>query len=128
MTKKLIVNANFTENYGLEEWAQENLETIKSITGLDLIPETIIAVHGGFVVKNEILEQTFFVRCDEEKSDEYDLGCVIIECALQEPDGVIWLTNDLEDDLKQAFNWLCVSLGKDFNAHLIEIEINNTKK
>ena len=127
MTKKLTIMANFDEHYGLEEWVRDNLEVLKQ-TGLTLINESVQMVHDGFTVKNEILDQTFFVKCDKEKSGEYDLGCIVVECALQEAQGVIWLANDPDTDLKRAFTWLGQSLGADFETHLIEIEVKNTSK
>lgn len=127
MTKKLTIMANFDEHYGLEEWVRDNLEVLKQ-TGLTLINESVQMVHDGFTVKNEILDQTFFVKCDKEKSDEYDLGCIVVECSLQEAQGVIWLANDPDTDLKRAFDWLGQSLGTDFETHLIEIEVKNTSK
>ena len=119
--------ANFDEHYGLEEWVRDNLEVLKQ-TGLTLINESVQMVHDGFTIKNEILDQTFFVKCDKEKSDEYDLGCIVVECALQEAQGVIWLANDPDTDLKRAFAWLGQSLGTDFETHLIDIEVKNTAK
>ena len=127
MTQKLTIMANFNEHYGLEEWVRDNLEILKQ-TGLELMNDTVQLVHNGFTVKNEILDQTFFVKCDKEKSDEYDLGCIVVECALQEAQGVIWLANNLEPDLKHTFEWLGESLGPDFEVYLIEIEIKNTSK
>ena len=127
MTKKLTILANFDEHYGLEEWVRDNLGILKH-TGLELIQDTVTMVHNGFIVKNEILDQTFFVKCDKEKSDEYDLGCIIVECALQETQGVIWLASAPDTDLKRAFDWLGQSLGTDFETHLIEIEVKNTSK
>ena len=126
MTQKIIIMANFDEHYGLEEWVRDNLGILKQ-TGLELINDTVEMVHDGFTVKND-LDQTFFVKCDKEKSDEYDLGCIIVECALQEAQGVIWLANAPDTDLKRAFDWLGNSLGSDFETHLIEIEVKNTKK
>jgi len=127
MKQKITIMANFDEHYGLEEWVRDNLEVLKQ-TGLTLINESVQMVHDGFTVKNEILEQTFFVKCDKEKSDEYDLGCIVVECALQEAQGVIWLANAPDIDLKRAFEWLGKSLGNDFETHLIEIEVKNTSK
>ena len=127
MTEKLTIMANFDEHYGLEEWVHDNLHLLKQ-TGLELITDTVEMVHDGFTVKNEILDQTFFVKCDKEKSDEYDLGCIVVECALQEAQGVIWLANAPDGDLKRAFNWLGKSLGSDFETYLIEIEVKNTSK
>ena len=127
MTQKIIIMANFDEHYGLEEWVRDNLHLLKQ-TGLELINDTVEMVHDGFTVKNKILDQTFFVKCDKEKSDEYDLGCIVVECALQEAQGVIWLANAPDADLKRAFHWLGQSLGTDFETHLIEIEVKNTSK
>lgn len=119
--------ASFNEYYGLEEWIRDNIEILKQ-TGLELINSTVQMVHNGLIVKNKILDQTFFVKCDKEKSDEYDLGCIIVECALQDAQGVIWLANAPDFDLKRAFNWLGKALGSDFETYLIEIEIKNTSK
>ncbi len=128
MTNTLTIMGNFDEHYGLEEWVRDNLKVIKMKTGIDLINDTVEFVHNGLVVKNEILDQAFIIKCDKEKSDEYDLGCIVVECALQEAQGVIWLANNLEPDLKRAFEWLGESLGPDFEVYLIEIEIKNTSK
>lgn len=128
MTKKLTIMGYFDEHYGLEEWVCDNLEILKKRTGLTLINDTVEMVLNGFTIKNEILDQTFFVKCDKEKSDEYDLGCIVVECALQDAHGVIWLANAPDVDLKRAFDWLDESLGSDFEAHLIEIEVKNTSK
>lgn len=127
MTQKITIMANFDEHYGLEEWVRDNLSLLKQ-TGLELIDDTVEMVHDGFTVKNQILDQTFFVKCDKEKSDEYDLGCIVVECALQEAHGVIWLANGISGDLRRAFEWLGDSLGPDFETHLIEIEVKNTAK
>ena len=127
MEQKITIMANFDEHYGLEEWVRDNLGILKQ-TGLELINDTVEMVHDGFTVKNEILDQTFFVKCDKEKSDEYDLGCIVVECALQEAQGVIWLANDVESDLSKAFHWWGDAMGPDFEVHLIEIEIKNTSK
>lgn len=127
MTEKITIMANFNEHYGLEEWVRDNLNLLKQ-TGLKLIDDTVEMVHDGFIVKNEILDQTFFVKCDKEKSDEYDLGCIVVECALQETQGVIWLANNIEDDLKRAFKWFGDSMGADFEVYLIEIEVKNISK
>lgn len=127
MTQKITIMANFDENYGLEEWVKENLQILKQ-TGLELIDDTVEMVHDGFTVKNQILDQTFFVKCDKEKSDEYDLGCIVVECALQEAQGVIWLANNLESDLRKAFEWFGNSMGTDFETYLIDIEVKNTSK
>lgn len=127
MTQKITIMANFDEHYGLEEWVKENLQILKQ-TGLELIDDTVEMVHDGFIIKNEILDQTFFVKCDKEKSDEYDLGCIMVECALQEAQGVIWFANNIEADLKQAFEWWGEMMGADFEVYLIEIEIKNTSK
>ncbi len=127
MTEKLTIMANFDEHYGLEEWVRDNLGILKQ-TGLELINDTVEMVHDGFVVKNEILDQTFFIKCDKEKSDEYDLGCIVVECALQEAQGVIWLANNLESDLRTAFEWFSNALGPDFEMHIIDIEVKNTSK
>lgn len=128
MTNTLTIMSNFDEHYGLEEWVKDNLKVIKMKTGLDLINDTVEFIHNGLFVKNEILDQGFIIKCDKEKSDEYDLGCIVVECALQETQGVIWLANNLESDLKRAFEWLGKSLGPDFETYLIEIEIKNTSK
>lgn len=125
--QKLTIIANFDDHYGLEEWVRDNLGILKQ-TGLELINDTVEMVHDGFIVKNEILDQTFFVKCDKEKSDEYDLGCIIVECALQEAQGVIWLANNLESDLKKAFKWFKNAMGPDFETYLIEIEVKNILK
>jgi hypothetical protein len=127
MTKKITIMANFNEHYGLEEWVKENLQILKQ-TGLELINDTVEMVHDGFTVKNEILDQTFFVKCDKEKSDEYDLGCIIVECALQEAQGAIWLANNISADLRRAFHWWGEAMGADFEIYLIEIEVKNTSK
>ena len=127
MTQKITIMANFDEHYGLEEWVRDNLQILKQ-TGLELINDTIEMVHDGFTVKNEILDQTFFVKCDKEKSDEYDLGCIIVECALQEAQGAIWLANNISDDLRRAFNWLGETMVADFEVYLIEIEVKNISK
>ncbi|MEI8129333.1 MAG: hypothetical protein WCG95_06915 [bacterium] len=133
MSNKLTIMANFNENYGLEEWVRDNLQILKQ-TGLELINDTVEMVHDGFIVQNEILDQTFFVKCDKEKSSEYDLGCIVVECSLQEAHGVIWLANSPDIDLKNAFYWLGKSLGPDFET-LVKLlvraiklaQINNTK-
>jgi len=127
MTEKLTITGNFDEHYGLEEWVCDNLHLLKQ-TGLELINESVQMVHDGFIVKNEIIAQTFFVKCDKEKSDEYDLGCIVVECALQEAQGVIWLANNLESDLRKAFEWFGNSMGPDFETYLIDIEVKNTSK
>jgi hypothetical protein len=119
---------NFDEHYGLEEWVKDNLKVIKMKTGLDLINDTVEFIHNGLFVKNEILDQGFVIKCDKEKSDEYDLGCIVVECALQEAQGVIWLANNLEPDLRIAFEWLGEALGPDFEIYLINIEVKNTTK
>ena len=125
--QKLTIIANFDDHYGLEEWVRDNLGILKQ-TGLELINDTVEMVHDGFTVKNEILGQTFFVKCDKEKSDEYDLGCIVVECALQEAQGVIWLTNNLGSDLKKAFEWLGNAMGPDFEIYLIDIEVKDISK
>lgn len=127
MTQKITIMSNFNEHYGLEEWVKENLQILKQ-TGLELIDATVEMVHDGFTVKNQILDQTFFVKCDKEKSDEYDLGSIVVACALQEAHGVIWLANNLESDLRKAFKWFGNSMGPDFETYLIEIEVKNTSK
>ena len=128
MTNTLTIMGNFDEHYGLEEWVRDNLKVIKMKTGIDLINDTVEFVHNGLVVKNEILDQGFVIKCDKEKSDEYDLGCIVVECALQDAQGVIWLANNLEPDLRKAFEWLGEVLGPDFEIYLIDIEIKNTIK
>lgn len=127
MTQKITIMANFDEHYGLEEWVRDNLGLLKQ-TGLELIDDTVEMVHNGFTVENEILDQTFFVKCDKEKSSEHDLGCIVEECALQDAQGIIWLANDISGDLRRAFEWLGQSLGPDFETYLIEIEVKNTSK
>lgn len=81
MTKKLTIIGNFNEHYGLEELVCDNLQILEQ-TGLNLIKDSVQMVQDGFTIKNKILDQTFFVKCDKEQSDEYDLGCIIVECAL----------------------------------------------
>lgn len=66
MTQKLTIMA-INEHYGLEEWVRDNLEILKQ-TGLELMNDTVQLVHDGFTVKNQILDQTFFVKCDKEKA------------------------------------------------------------
>ena len=127
MEQKITIMANFDEHYGLEEWVRDNLGILKQ-TGLELINDTVEMIHDGFTIKNEILDQTFFVKCDKEKSDEYDLGCIVVECALQEAQGVIWLANNIESDLKKAFEWFGNAMGPDFETYLIDIEVKNTSK
>ena len=128
MTNTLTIMGNFDEHYGLEEWVKDNLKVIKMKTGIDLINDTVEFIHNGLFVKNEILDQGFVIKCDKEKSDEYDLGCILLECALQEAQGVIWLANNIETDLKQAFEWWGEMMGADFEVYLIEIEVKNTSK
>lgn len=128
MSKKLNILANFNEDYGLHEWVKDNIQVLNKKTGLKLLPETIIDIHDGFLIKNEILEQTFFVKCDDQKSTEYDLGAILTECGAQKPEGVIWLANNPPDELKNAFNWLNQTTEKDFEMYLIEIQIINKIK
>ena len=128
MTNTLTIMDSFDEHYGLEEWVKDNLKIIKMKTGLDLINDTVEFIHNGLLVKNEILDQTFVIKCDKEKSDECDLGYIVVECALQEAQGVIWLANNLESDLRTAFEWFGNVLGPDFETHIIDIEVKNTNK
>lgn len=123
MTKTLTITADFNESYGLQEWVKENIEIIKDKTGLELLSETTQSVHDGFTIKTKILDQTFLIKSDIEKSTEYDLGAIVVEAALQEVQGVIWLANDLESDLEKAYNWLGEALGNDFETYLIPIKI-----
>lgn len=127
MTDTITVLKPLDQSYGLEEWAIENLEMLSKKTGLKLLKESITAVHEGFLVKNEILDQTFFVRCDNRVSSEYDLGCILTECSLQEPNGIIWLANKPHQELLDAFNWLDKVLGKDFEMYLIPVEVKFTE-
>lgn len=122
MTERITILKPFNQGYGLEEWVKENLNLIKQKTGLKLIEESIICVHDGMLIKNEILDQTFLIKCDNRTSSEYDLGCLLVECGLQEPNGIIWIANCPHDDLKEAFKWLGKISNKDFETYFIEVE------
>lgn len=125
--QKITINANFNKDYELKEWVKDNLQLLKE-TGLELINDTVEMIDNGFTVKNQILNQTFFVKCDKEKSSLDDLGLIIAICSQCDAQGVIWLANNISDELRWAFNWWSKSMGADFEVHLIEIEIQNTSK
>lgn len=125
--KKITINADFEKNYELKNWVKENLQLLKE-TGLELINDTVEMVDSGFTVRNQILDQTFFIKCDKEKSSLTDLGLIIAICSQCDAQGVIWLANDINDELRHAFNWWGENMGADFELHLIEIEIDNTSK
>ena len=127
MMQKITINADFNKNYELKEWVRENLQLLKE-TGLELINDTVEMVDSGFTVRNQILDQTFFVKCDKEKSSLRDLGLIIAICSQCNAEGVIWLANDISEDLRRAFKWFSESLVPDFDTHLIEIEVKNTSK
>ena len=125
--KKITINADFDKNYELKNWVKENLQLLKE-TGLELINDTVEMVDSGFTVRNQILDQTFFIKCDKEKSSLTDLGLIIAICSQCNAQGVIWLANDINDELRYAFNWWGDSMGTDFGLYLIDIEIKNTSK
>lgn len=125
--QKITINANFNKSYELKDWVKENLQLLKE-TGLELINDTVEMVDSGFTVKNQILDQTFFVKCDKEKSSLSDLGLIIAISSQCNAQGVIWLANNISDELRWAFNWWGEIMGKDFEVYLIEIEIKNTSK
>lgn len=123
MTDTITVFKTLDQSYGLEEWAIEHLEILSKVTRLKLLKESITVVHEGFLVKNEILDQTFFVRCDNRISSEYDLGCILTECSLQEPNGIIWLANKPHQELLDAFKWLGEAFNIDFETYVIPVEV-----
>lgn len=125
--KKITINADFDKNYELKNWVKENLQLLKE-TGLELINDTVEMVDSGFTVRNQILDQTFFIKCDKEKSSLTDLGLILAICSQCNAQGVIWLANDINDELRYAFNWWGENMGTDFELYLIEIEIKNTSK
>lgn len=127
MTDTITVFKPLDQSYGLEEWVIENLDIICKATGLKLVKETVQGVHEGFLVKNEILDQTFFVRCDNRISSEYDLGCIITECSIVEPDGIIWLANQPHKELTSAFEWLGKQFGEEFETYLIPVKVKFTE-
>ena len=127
MKQKIIINADFNKDYELKEWVRDNLQLLKE-TGLELINDTIEMVDSGFTVRNQILDQTFFVKCDKEKSSFEDLGLIVAICSQCNAEGAIWLANNISDELRQAFNWWGDIMGRDFEVYLIEIEIKNTSK
>lgn len=121
--QKIIINADFDESYELKDWVKENLQQLKE-TGLELINDTVEMVDSGFTVRNQILDQTFFIKCDKEKSSMSDLGLIIAICSQCNAQGVIWLANNISDELRYAFNWWKEIMGANFEAYLLEIEIN----
>ena len=125
--KKITINADFDKNYELKNWVKENLQLLKE-TGLELINDTVEMVDSGFTVRNQILGQTFFIKCDTEKSSLTDLGLILAICSQCNAQGGIWLANDINDELRYAFNWWGENMGTDFELYLIEIEIKNTSK
>jgi len=127
MEQKITINADFNENYQLRNWVKENLQLLKE-TGLELINDTVEMVDSGFTVRNQILDQTFFIKCDKEKSSLTDLGLILAICSQCNAQGVIWLANDINDELRYAFNWWGENMGADFELYLIDIEIKNTSK
>lgn len=127
MNSKLTVSRNFNNDYEFKAWVINNLNILQQI-GPDLIQDTIEIIEDGFIVKTEILDQTIFVKCDREKSRFEDLGLIISICSQCNAQGVIWVTSNINDELKYAFNWLGERMGDDFEVYLIEIEIKNTSK
>lgn len=127
MMRKITINADFDENYQLRNWVKDNLHLLKE-TGLELINDTIEMVDSGFTVRNQILDQTYFVKCDKEKSTLADLGLILAVCSQCNAQGVIWLANNINDELRYAFNWWRDMMGPDFEIYLIEIEVKNTSK
>lgn len=125
--QKITINADFNQDYELKEWVRDNLQLLKE-TGLELINDTVEMVDSGFIVKNQILDQTFFVKCDKEKSSLRDLGLIIAICSQCNAEGVIWLANNISDELRQAFTWWGEIMGADFELYLIEIEVKNISK
>ena len=125
--KKITINADFNEDYQLRNWVKDNLQLLKE-TGLELINDTIEMVDNGFTVRNQILDQTFFVKCDNEQSNLSDLGLILAVCSQCNAQGVILLANNISDELRYAFNWWGEITGSDFEIYLIEIEIKNTSK
>lgn len=127
MEQKITINADFNENYQLRNWVKENLQLLKK-TGLELINDTVEMVDSGFTVRNQILDQTFFIKCDKEKSSLTDLGLILAICSQCNAQGVIWLANNISDELRYAFNWWGETMGADFEIYLIDIEIKNISK
>lgn len=125
--KKITINADFNKSYELNEWVKDNLQVLKE-TGLELINDTAEMVDSGFTVRNQILDQIFFIKCDKEKSGINDLGLIMAICSQCNAQGVIWLTNDISDELRYAFNWWGEMMGREFEIYLIEIEIKNVSK
>lgn len=125
MMQKITINADFNKDYELKEWVRDNLQLLKE-SGLELINDTVEMIDSGFTVRNQILDQTFFVKCDKEKSSLNDLGLIIAICSQCSAEGVIWLANNISDELRQAFTWWGDIMGRDFEVYLIEIEVKNT--
>ena len=117
MMRKITINADFNKDCELKEWVRDNLQLLKE-TGLELINDTVEMVDSGFTVRNQILDQIFFVKCDKEKSSLSDLGLIIAICSQCNADGVIWLANNISDELIQAFTWWGETMGTDFEVYI----------
>lgn len=127
MTEPIIIFKETTEPYATREWARKNIDLISDKTGLKLMPESIVSFRENLLVKNEILEQTFLIKCDERVCSEYDLGSIIVDCSLScKVEGIIWLANRANDDIIEAFEWLNDATIKDFEMYLIDVKVEIT--